>query len=279
MAKSERLARNFHQTFKPERQYLNALLRYAAAGKSGTYQEIGAETGIPMGASSGKAKAILDYCRGMGLVTLRKTSVATERMPDLTPFGRIVLLEDPYLTLSITQWISHFNLCSVLSGAELWYQAFCVSTPSLGITFSRTQLETYLQNAIGVNSAKIIGPMVSSYEDDAAFKACGAISEKNKIVMRTIAPVKDVFGYAYGAWILQLMADHFPKGGQISVVELNTLAGWRFIPAWGIDNVQQVLELVERKGLISIDRHMHPWLLQAKVEPQKAWKMIFDDMI
>lgn len=95
--KNNRLPRNFHKTFKPERQYINAMLRYAASGQQGNYQEIAAATGIPTGVSSGKVPAILDYCRGMGLVRLVGAERSSVKKPDLTSFGRIVLLEDPYL--------------------------------------------------------------------------------------------------------------------------------------------------------------------------------------
>lgn len=124
MSKPSRLPRNFHKSFKPERQYINALLRFAAAGKSGSYQEIASETGIPMGVSSGKVPAIIDYCRGMGLIRLTGSNRTSIKKPDLTPFGRIVLLEDPFLKLNITQWVAHLNLCSPLCGAEVWYQTF-----------------------------------------------------------------------------------------------------------------------------------------------------------
>lgn len=45
-----RLPRNFHNsTFKPERQYIHAMLRSAASGRQGDYQDRAAATGIPMG--------------------------------------------------------------------------------------------------------------------------------------------------------------------------------------------------------------------------------------
>ena len=67
---NSRLSRNFHRTFKPERQYITSMLRFAASGAEGDAQAIAAATGIPTGASTGKVPAILDYCRGMGLVRL-----------------------------------------------------------------------------------------------------------------------------------------------------------------------------------------------------------------
>lgn len=55
-AKITRLSRNFHRTFKPERQYINAMLKFAAAGKSGELKTISDETGIPMGSPVGRPR-------------------------------------------------------------------------------------------------------------------------------------------------------------------------------------------------------------------------------
>lgn len=279
MGKPSRLPRNFHKTFKPERQYINALLRYAAAGESGGYQEISSETGIPMGASSGKVPAIIDYCRGMGLVQLADSVRPSVKKPNLTPFGRIVLLEDPFLKLSITQWIAHFHLCSPLFGAEVWYQTFFPGKQALGMAFQRSQLEVYLHSALQTDSPGVIGPLVGTYEDEAAFRTCGALSEERGVITRNSAPVSDEFAFGYGAWLLQLVHDHFPKCGQISVVELDSVAGWQTIPGWSIDALQRVLELVERKGLFIIHRHMNPWLLHPSMNLEIAWKSIFCDLI
>ena len=111
MSDATRLPRNFHKSFKPERQYLAALLRFAASGGAGTFQEIAGATGIPMGTSSGKVPAILDYGRGMGLLKLPDSSArSSSKEPVLTSFGRAVLQEDRFLKCEITQWIAHFNM-------------------------------------------------------------------------------------------------------------------------------------------------------------------------
>ena len=279
MNKSTRLPRNFHKSFKPERQYINALLRFAAAGNSGNYQEIASETGIPMGVSSGKVPAIIDYCRGMGLVRLPSASRTSIKKPDLTPFGRIVLLEDPFLKLNITQWVAHLNLCSPLTGAGVWYETFFPGKQALGMRFERYHLETYLQSIFKINKPGIIGPLIGTYEDVAAFRICGALSETGGVIIRKPAPVRDEFGFGYGAWLLQLVHDHFPKNRQISTVELDSVAGWRTIPGWDIDTLQRVLELVERKGVFIVDRQMEPWLLHPRMDLETAWKLIFCDLI
>ncbi|NCD34550.1 MAG: hypothetical protein EOL87_14190 [Spartobacteria bacterium] len=279
MNKNNRLPRNFHKTFKPERQYINAMLRFAAAGKSGDFQEMAADTGIPMGSSSGKVPAILDYCRGMGLITLVGADRSATKTPALTPFGRIVLLEDPFLKMDVTQWIAHLNLCGPLIGAEVWYQTFFNGTQSLGMRFERSKLESYLGLTLGVDKSGLIGPMVGMYEDEAALNTCGVLSEKAGVISRIPAPLHDEFGYGYGAWLLQLMSDHFPQNSQISATELDAKAGWRTIPGWDIGTHQRILELIERKGLIEVDRHMEPWLLRPKAKSETAWKQIYDDLM
>ena len=274
-----RLSRNFHRTFKPERQYITAMLRFAASGAEGDAQAIAAATGIPTGASTGKVPAILDYCRGMGLIRLGGQDRSAVKKPELTPFGRTVLLEDPYLKTGLSQWVAHLNLCSPITGADVWYQVFFRGTQSLGMAFDRSKLEFHLSVVYGVEKSRLIGPLIGMYEDDAAFRICGTLSESAGAVIRRPAPVSDEFGYAYGAWLLQLLADHFPKSGQASATELDSQAGWRTIPGWDICSHQYVLELVERNGLLEVDRHMEPWLLRPKCSPETAWKRIYDDLL
>jgi len=274
-----RLPRNFHKTFKPERQYINAMLRYAASGQEGDAQTIAAATGIPTGSSSGKVPTIMDYCRGMGLIRLMGPERSSVKKPDLTPFGRIVLLEDPYLKAGISQWIAHLNLCNPKTGADVWYHTFFGGSQSIGMSFERAKLESYLSVIYGVEKSGLIGPLVGTYEDDAALKVCGVLSETNGMIVRRPAPIADAFGLGYGAWILKLLEDYFPKQNQVSITNLDTTAGWRTIPGWDISNLQRILELVERKGLIDVDRHMEPWLLFPKSNPEESWQHIYDDML
>ena len=274
----KRLARNFHKTFKPERQYIAAMLRYAASGQEGDYGAIAAATGIPTGTSSGKVPAIIDYCRGMGLIVLAGKQRTAVKRPELTAFGRIVLIEDPYLTMAVSQWIAHLNLCGPLTGADVWYNVFMPGTQSLGMSFSREKLESYLSLAYGVGRSGLIGPLIGTYADEAALGLCGALCEEAGVVMRKGAPISDEFGRAYGAWLSELVARHCGDAGQVSAPDLDARSGWRTIPGWDITDVQRVLELVERKGLLEVDRHMEPWLLRPTA-PSDVWHRIYDDLL
>jgi hypothetical protein len=75
------------------------------------------------------------------------------------------------------------------------------------------------------------------------------------------------------------MAEHFPAAGQVPITGLDTRSGWRTIPGWDIGSHQRVLELIERKGLIAVDRHMEPWLLRPAASVDATWKRIFDDLV
>jgi hypothetical protein len=279
MQKIARLPRNFHRTFIPERQYINAMLKFAAAGKSGDYQEICAETGIPTGVSTGKVPAILDYCRGMGLVELKDNARSAVKSPRLTPFGRTVLIEDPHMKEQVTQWLAHLNLCAPATGADVWFHTFVPGTQVLGMRFSRTKLEEYLALVYKTKQGGIIGPLIRMYEDDASFQNCGALSECENIVARKPAPISEEYARGYGIWLVELMTKYFPGAREVTLTELDTKSGWRTIPGWAASDVQRVLSLIERCGFITVDRHMDPWIMHPKISPIEGWPSIYDDLI
>jgi len=277
---NKRLPRNFHKTFKPERHYIHSMLGFAASGQSGDAQTIASSTGIPTGASSGKVQAILDYCRAMGLIRLGVESERSSiKHPELTNFGRVVLLEDPFLKCEISQWIAHFNMCNPLNGADVWYQTFFTGAHTLGMTFGRDKLELFLSLIYGNTKRGIIGPLIGMYEDDASFNLCGVLSEVDGFITRRSAPIADELGRGYGAWMLQIISDHFPSQQQISVTDLDKVAGWKIIPGWTISSFFDLFELLERKALITVDRHMEPWLIQPNKNVDEAWRNIYMDMI
>lgn len=174
MAKKEtftRLPRNFHQTFKPERHYINALLKFAAEGRSGDAKMISSVTGIPTGQSSGKVNPTIDYSHAMGLISLQRSKNAQLKL-ELTDLGRVILREDPYLKTQISQWLCHLNLCDKNTGADVWHYVFWAEYHSLGELFSREDLEAMLESKYGSSNSSQIGPLVSMYEDEASFKEC-----------------------------------------------------------------------------------------------------------
>ena len=84
---------NFHQTFKPECQYISSLLDIADDSTWRSVKDISGITGIPQGISSGKVEPHISYAEYMGLVKSerREKRIKLSR----TNLGKIIYMEDP----------------------------------------------------------------------------------------------------------------------------------------------------------------------------------------
>ncbi|WP_066633164.1 DUF4007 family protein [Desulfolucanica intricata] len=268
---------NFHKTFIPERHYIAALLDYAALGKQGNYQEISAATGIPMGKSSGKVPAILDYAEGMGLIEVASEKDSHAKRPVLTPMGKTIYTEDKFLGEKMVQWLAHMNLCRSDIGAMAWQAVFAKGRKILGASFTKRQLEDYLISIFGAGNERT-GPMVVTYVEDAALARAGVMTVTGDNIVRNKAPVLDAYGIPYSAYILQLMEIFSPGQVQVTISDFNKKTLWFDICLWNQADIERVLAIVEMKGFISIDRQMQPWIIEKKQMAEEVWPHIFDEM-
>jgi hypothetical protein len=268
---------NFHKTFIPERRLIAALLDFAALGKRGTLKEISAETGIPMGEYNGKVPAILDYAKGMGLIELDNKKGSSIKKPVLTSFGKAVYLEDKFLGEKMVQWLAHMNLCRNDIGAKTWNAVFAKARNILGTSFTKRQLEDYLTGVCGPGKDRT-GPLVLTYTDDAALGRAGVLAAAGDNLTRKKAPVLDEYAIPYSAYILCLMETFFPGQGQVTSTDLNGKTLWFDICLWNQSDVEQVFSIVERKGYISIDRQMQPWIIEKNALADEVWPHIWDDI-
>jgi hypothetical protein len=200
---------------------------------------------------------------------------------ELTPFGRAVLIEDTYLKERVTQWIAHFNMCRPNGGADVWYQTFCKGFRSLGARFSKLELEKYLAAVYGTGAGDTIGPLFGMYTEEAAFALCGVLEfgKNGTKITRKPAPTLNELAVPYSAWILQLIKDHFPKKGQVTVTQLDEVAGLCSIPGWDTQDFERALSLIERRNFIHIDRQMTPWILRPSADADELWGGIYTDLI
>lgn len=279
--KAERLAKNFHRTFIPERRYLGALLNYAADGGAYEIQKIADATGIPTGASSGKSIPTADYCRGMGLVSLVKAaSKDDDSTLALTPFGRTVFLEDKFFKEPFTQWLAHLRLCNQWRGADTWFYLFCESTPVFGNRAGAEDMLKWLSPLIGGKDPETaVSPTIRMYAEEASFADCGAIVREKGNLIRAVAPIRPEFAFGYAAWLAECMELAGRGEGQVSIDELETQAGFARISGWSPSDVQQVLELLERKRLVEVDRHMHPWLVRFLYPSATLWPRLYEEFL
>ncbi len=267
---------NFHKTFIPERRLIASLLAFAEKDGEGNFQEISVDTGIPMGKSTGKVPAILDYANGMGLVSIEKKTAGV-RKPILTPFGKIVNNEDRFLSEEITQWLVHMNLCRGDIGARAWHEIFAKGRNVLGTSFTKSQLEDFLVNTFGAGKDRI-GPMLLMYADNSSFSKADAISINNKDLIRKKAPITDIFSLAYSAYILSLLETYFPGDNQVTITEFNEKTLWFDICLWNQSNIEYLLRMVESKGFVSVDRQMQPWIIEKMAASSEVWPTIYNEL-
>jgi len=276
----DRLPLHFHQTFIPERHYLAALLRYAAGGPIGkTLKEISLITGIPMGESSGKMPAIMDYCRGMGLISLKNTDDGSLKMPQLTPFGRAAAIEDPHLSEEITQLLCHMNLCRSGYGADLWFMVFNAGNRVLGNNFSEQTLLKYLEGIYGRKKRSPIGPLIRTYTEETAFAKAGILKQSGDEIQRMSFNLRDIYANGYGTWIISQFQLHFPSSRQVATDDFERAVGLKNIALWSQEDYEEILFAAERKGFISVDRQMRPFIIMIKSDPVDAWDSVYGDLI
>lgn len=282
-AKSTRLAKNFHLTFIPEKQYLGAILKYAA--NSGLYelQAIAEETGIPTGKSSGKAIPTADYAVGMGLARLQQAGEKKDKKFNvvLTNFGRSVYLGDRFLQEELTQWLSHLYLCNKTMGAEMWFQLFWNGAAAFGHEFSYEEFVKWMITETGANdAAKALSPTFRMYEEGASFATCGAVHLQEGRITRKKAPINSTYAIGYAAWLADLLEQSGKTmENQLTVDDLEDVCGFRAVTGWTLSESQEVLSMMEDKGLVTIDRHMQPWIVCFKQGSAQLWTRLYEEFI
>ena len=277
----KRLAKNFHRTFIPERQYLGALLRYAAGTGQYDLEAIAVATDIPTGKSSGKAMPTADYAIGMGLAKLIPDGDPKERrfLIGLTDFGRAVYLGDPFLQEEMTQWLAHLNLCNRQDGAELWYQLFWNGSSTFGMNFSYADFLSWAATEIHANdTGKAFSPLFRMYTETASFASCGAVEVDGDAVVRKLSPIDAAYSIGYAAWIAGRMETAGrPVQSQFTVDDVESVCGVRAVTGWSATEAGQVLQMMEDRGLVAIDRHMQPWIVSFRQGAAQLWSQIYEE--
>jgi len=273
-----RLPINFHQTFVPERKYIAALLQYAAGDNQGTDQEISIETGIPVGKSSGKVPAIISYCSGMGLIDVKQGNGPGKKHPRLTSFGRIALLEDVNLSESLSQWMAHLHLCRAIGGSEVWHQVFGPGRDVLGLEFSESDIDDYLNSILGRKSKSHIGPLIRTYEEQAAFKESDILRKDHSVVTRSRAPLLDGYVSCYSAFFLSLWERQLPKERQVTLTDFENQTYFQRICGWTDSQFETALEMIQHAGAVDVDRQMRPWVITRKSDAKFFWRRLYDDL-
>lgn len=274
----DRLPLSFHMTFQPERHYLSALLRFATGQTApSTIETISEQTGIPTGKSSGKVRPLLQYARGMGLITT--VNKAGEGVcVQLTPLGQTVIAEDSYLIEETTQWALHLMLCRARGGAEAWHAVFVEAPTALGRDLDDTQFYAYLDNKYG-SSRDAVGPLVRSYADPAALGKAAAIQKDDGRIQLRKMPLQPAFFDTLSALLMLVWDEVCPDQSQVALCELEGECGLMAAVGWNTEEQSEFLVSTENAGLFRVDRQTGAPILTRLMTTKDVLEGMYDRLI
>lgn len=248
---------NFHQTFKPECQYISSILDIADGSTWRSIKDISGITGIPQGTSSGKVEPHISYAEYMGLVK----SERKEKQIKLsrTDLGKIVYMEDPGLQETLTKVLLHAMILRQENGAGMWCDIFknIFSKYRNGIKKDLLILEL---NQLYDNkvTTKNIAPFFGAYDD--FFSELGILAIQDDVVRCNFLPYDKEFIYMYATVLWEYWNEYYPEQEEISSVQFAEL-GFGKTFGWDVKIEYEVMEHLADRGLIRMNRQLMPYTI------------------
>jgi len=252
---------NFHQTFKPEKQYIASLLDYVN-NNTGFHspKEISLETGIPTGESSGKVVPHIEYAKYMGLLNYELE--ASNFQLSLTTLGKCILEEDPGFMEELTLLICHGMLLRPTKGASVWSKTFLEVFPKYNDSISVEQCILELEKFYGDKiKQKNFAPFLSSYEDIfECFNIFTLDKTRSNIIFQNKLPINKDYIFVYAFLILAYWKEKFFEQNEISADEFELLYISNVF-RWTKEETYSVLEMLNDKNIIRLNRQMSPYTI------------------
>ncbi len=248
---------NFHQTFKPEGQYISSILDIADGNSWLSVKDISGLTGIPQGVSSGKVEPHIKYAEYMGLVKSEKKDkqIRLER----TALGDNIRMEDPGLQEPLTKLLLHAMILRQEEGASMWSSIFKGILPKYRNGIKKDMLILEL-NQIYDNkvTVKNLAPFWGSYDD--FFSEIGILSVVEDVVRCNAHIYNKEFIYMY-AWVLWVYWEELhSKQEEISSIQFAEL-GFGKAFGWDTQSEYEVMEHLADRGLIRMNRQLMPYTI------------------
>lgn len=248
---------NFHQTFKPEVQYISSILNVASGTSWLSIKEISSMTGIPQGVSSGKVEPHILYAEYMGVVKSEKKNKQIRLTK--TELGEIISMEDPGLQEMLTRLLLHSMMVREKEGACIWSSTFKRILPKYRSGIRKDMLILEL-NQLYDNKVNIknIAPFFGAYED--MFSDLEVLSTEGDIVLCNSLPYNREFVYLYALALWTYWEEYYPDQDEISSIQLAEL---NFGKAFGWDTQfeYRIMENLADKNLIRMNRQLMPYTI------------------
>ena len=267
---------NFAQTFKPEKQYIGCLLKIAERNEFMTTKQISLETGIPMGTSSGKVVPHIEYCKFMGLIDYEKKDSNTYKL-GITPLGKVVLGEDPGIKEELSLILLHSLLLRNIEGAPIWDEMFHRVFPkyhgTISIEDAINELNVTYDNKV---TRKNFAPFTCSYED--MFSPIDYVTTEDEILkLRHTTKIDKDFVYLYTYVLLCYWDELYADRIEITADEFAELKCGSKLNL-DIQTEYKVLELINEKGLIRLNRQLTPYTIMKTSTKEELMKKLYNEL-
>lgn len=253
---------NFHQTFRPEKQYITAILEIADDPTYKSVKDISSQTGIPNGKSSGKVEPHINYAAYMGLISYDKKD--SEYSLLRTALGEVVYAEDPGLQESLTILLCHCMMQRNYAGAPLWSVVFKTILPRYKRGISKDMLIKEL-NAIfdGKVTVKNIAPFYGSY--DSFFDVIGVITDESDTISLSCVQYNREYLYLYAFVLLEYWKEAYPDQDEITSDQLKEFH-FGDVFGWDMQEEYVILEHLADKGILRLNRQLMPYTVLKMAE-------------
>lgn len=265
---------NFHQTFKPECQYISSILDIADGITWRSVKDISAVTGIPQGTSSGKVEPHISYAEYMGLVK----SERKEKQIKLsrTDLGEIIYMEDPGLQELLTKTLLHAMILRQENGADMWSDIFNSIFPKYRNGIKKELLILEL-NQLYANkvTTKNIAPFFGSYDD--FFSELEILTIQDDVVSCNSLPYDKEFIYMYATVLWKYWDEFYPEQDEISSVQFAEL-GFGKVFGWDLKAEYEVMEHLADRGLIRMNRQLMPYTILKLVTEDELTNNLYSEL-
>ena len=274
---------DFHQTFKPERNCLNALLTDLRECCGKGVQEISQITGIPTGKSSGKVTPTICYLEYMGLISEKFINKKYDF--DYTLLGQTVVMEDPGLMEPLTLLLLHCMIVRKGSGAELWNYIICELMPKYHGKISKANLEKEL--SLYFDKAVNLAPFNGTYTGIFEPLNLMQITTNEYAMTSHMCNTEYIYLYAYilyeywDQWVNALSEEEREKE-KISKSEITSIqleaTGFRLPFGWNEQDEYAILQEMHDKNIIALNRQMAPFSVRRISSKEELIDLLYSEL-
>lgn len=265
---------NFHQTFKPEKQYVGSILDVANNTVSMSVPDISSYTGIPNGKSSGKVEPHIWYAKYMGLIEAEKKEGAYTL--GRTKLGKVVYMEDPGFQEDLTILLCHAMMLRNVAGADMWNAVFTKILPMYRGGMKKDLLIKELEKLFeGKANRKNFAPFLGAYEE--MFSSINIITIDTDSIYINETLYNKEFLYLYAFILFELWDEMYAGQEEISSVQLATI-NFGKIFGWDAQKEYEVLEHLSDKGVVRLNRQLAPYTILRLTDKDTMMERLYSEL-